>query len=436
MENKDPLLSRIFNIRTIFLYGNVILMVLFFLVVAKDQKRGYKQYQKEYRALEIKKANEKLAVATTAEEKEAALQELKIAKKMEMGVRQIWSTEMGAIDRCITCHVAYDSLSNPALSNSYKEHPYSANGASPALDIHKIHNIQKFGCVVCHGGQGYATEKEAAHGNVIHWEKPLLKEVYLQASCAKCHDNVDSLNINGENYTKDIIKAKNLFRNHGCIGCHQVGGEGGPISVDLKEETATKPLSRIDFAYTDLDHKDWSLANWIKIHFVKDPVSFVPGDPKAKFNTEPISPSGMPPYHMSEDDADALTAYILGMNRNGIAPQYLVLRPKTSKPEIKDPVEHGRWVFEEYGCAACHGSDARGGIRNYNSQYDVTPNLRKVVATYSREDLREKLNKGVAFIARHDPHGPQPPLYMPGWETKIKGDEMEDLITYLYSIKE
>jgi hypothetical protein len=29
-----------------------------------------------------------------------------------------------------------------------------------------------------------------------------------------------------------------------------------------------------------------------------------------------------------------------------------------------------------------------------------------------------------------------PPLYMPPWKEKIKGEEMEDLLTYLYSIAE
>jgi len=50
--------------------------------------------------------------------------------------------------------------------------------------------------------------------------------------------------------------------------------------------------------------------------------------------------------------------------------------------------------------------------------------------------LRQKLNEGVPFIVRHDPSGPQPPFYMPAWKSKIKGDEMESLITYLMSIKE
>jgi mono/diheme cytochrome c family protein len=245
------------------------------------------------------------------------------------------------------------------------------------------------------------------------------------------------LKLNNEVYPSEILRAKELFRENGCIGCHQVGGEGGPISVDLKEETSAKPLSRIDFNFSGLPHEEWTLANWIKIHFVKDPASFVPGDPKGEFNTEPISPSAMPPYFMPEKDAEALTAYILGLNRKGIPVQYLTLRAHEQEkaPEGSAAVK-GRYVYEKYGCTACHGADARGGIRNYNSMNDVTPNLRKAASLYSRDEIKHKINEGIPFIAKHDGDGPQPPLYMPAWKAKIKGEELENLISYLVSIKE
>ncbi len=423
-------------LRYLFLWGNVILLLLFVAVLVRDNCRGWKDYQVEFKKREVAKAQEKVNNAPTSEAKEVALQELKQAKKMPIEVRQIWTQEMNAVDRCITCHLGYDPLQNSSLTTEYKEHPYSATGASPGFDIHKAHNLEKFGCVVCHGGQGLATEVKAAHGEVEHWEKPLLKGVLLEASCVKCHDNHADLKINGEIYTADIVRAKKLFRDNGCIGCHQVGGEGGVISVDLKEETSNKPLSRIDFSHTGLDKEQRTLANWIKVHLVKDPVDVTPGDPTASFNTEPIAPSGMPPYLMSEKDADALTAWVLSLNRQGIPPQFLTLRPPEAEPNISGAVAKGRYVYDKFGCAACHGADARGGIRDYNAQYDVTPNLRRVVGTYTREEIKSKISEGVPFIAKHDPNGPTPPFYMPAWKSKIKGDDLENLVTYLQSIKE
>ena len=167
-----------------------------------------------------------------------------------------------------------------------------------------------------------------------------------------------------------------------------------------------------------------------------DPVVYNPGDPKAEFNTEPIAPSAMPAYLMSDKDADALTAYILGLNRKEIPSPFLVQEPLTPEPVPVGAIPHGRYVYEKYGCAGCHGADARGGIRNYNAEHDVIPNLRQAISTYKREEIKEKLNEGVAFVAKHHQDGPQPPLYMPSWKSKIKGEELEDLVSYLISIKE
>ena len=436
MKIKEFLFTKVFLLRYLFLWGNVLLLILFLAVLVKDNSRGWKKYQVEFKKKEIARAQEKVNSASTEGAKEVALQELKVAKKLPTEIRQIWSQEMNTVDRCITCHLGYDPIQNPTITTEYKDHPYSAAADTPAFDIHKAHNLEKFGCVVCHDGQGMATEVKAAHGEVEHWEKPMLKGTLLQSSCIKCHDNHAELQVNGSVYTSEIVRAKKLFVEHGCIGCHQVGGEGGVISVDLKEETSGKPLSRIDFTHSGLDKEEQTLANWIKIHFTKDPAVVTPGDPTGAFNTEPIAPSGMPPYLLPEKDADALTAWVLGLNRKDIPPQFLTLRPPAPEPVFAGAIAKGRHAYEKFGCAACHGPDARGGIRNYNSQNDVTPNLRRAVGTYTREELREKIAEGVGFIAKHDPKGPQPPIYMPAWKTKIKGDDMDNLIAYLMSIKE
>lgn len=401
-----------------------------------DQKREWKPIQKEFRSREIAKAHEKIKTATTEEEKAIAIADLKIARNTKMEIRQIWVPETDVVDRCITCHLGHDSLQNPSMITDYPDHPFKATAGNPGVKIHELHNTEAFGCTVCHGGQGYATEIKAAHGEVHHWEKPLLKGALLQASCIQCHDNNVNLEINEKNYVSEIVHAKNLFREFGCIGCHQIGGEGGVISVDLKYETSVKPLSRIDFAYSGLPHDERTLANWIKIHLTQDPQIAVPGDPFAELNSEPISPSAMPPYLLNERDANALTAYVLGLNQRDVPQKFIQKSAKSPKPQFSSAEGHGRWVYEEYGCAGCHGGDARGGVRNYNYRYDVTPNLRRVLTTYSREEVKEKINHGVPFVAKHNPNGPTPPLYMPAWKEKIKGQELEDLVTYLFSIRE
>jgi len=238
-------------------------------------------------------------------------------------------------------------------------------------------------------------------------------------------------------YTTVWRKGEALFKEKGCIGCHQIHGQGGPISVDLAEDTSDKPLGRIDFTHTGLPPEEWTLANWIRSHFVTPPSQLVPGDPTAEFNAEPIAPSGMPFFDLNKDDADALTTYVLSMAPDRVPAELVASREKQPEPaKFASAVEHGHFVYIKYGCAACHKADARGGTPNFNYENDVEPNLRKNVSTYTRDELRKKIQNGVPVVGKKDPKGPTPPLYMPSWKDKIKGDELEDLMTYLFSIQE
>src|SRR5262249_41975645 len=147
-------LSSIFTLRRIFLWGNILLLALFVGNLIKDQQRGWQWYQKEYKRRDVARLQAKVANATTPEAKDTALEELKVAKKMPIEIRQIWSQDLNTVDRCITCHVGYDPLNNSSLTTEFKEQPFSAPDNDKALAIHKAHDLEKFGCVVCHGGQG------------------------------------------------------------------------------------------------------------------------------------------------------------------------------------------------------------------------------------------------------------------------------------------
>jgi mono/diheme cytochrome c family protein len=425
-------MKNLFSLRNLFLWGNVLLFVLMVAAIVKDSRHEWEGYQKNYYKMEVAEVQSKLANAKTDAEKDSLQKELKFWKSQPVEIKQIIVPALDRVDRCITCHVGMDTLVNPTGTNDFKEAPYAA----PADEVHRLHPGEKFGCAVCHGGQGLATTVKAAHGEVEHWEHPLLRGVYIQASCEKCHSNVEDLKVNGKPYATAIIKAKEIVKENGCIGCHQIRGWGGPISVDWSSETADKPLVRIDFTHTGLPKDQWSLRNWIKLHLTKDPAALVPGDPKAEFNSEPIAPSGMPYFAMPNDDADAVTAYILSLTTEQIPKEYYVYAPPKPEPRFASAAEHGKYVFFKYGCAACHGPDAKGGRKNYNYEGDVEPNLRKSVTTYTREELIKKIQNGVPIVGKKDPKGPNPPLYMPPWKDKIKGKELDDLVTYLFSIGE
>src|SRR6516165_11584479 len=91
-------------------------------------------------------------------------------------IHQVMLTGLQRVDRCTTCHLGVD---DPTMKNAPEPFRYH-EGLGP-------HVPSKFGCTICHGGQGLATTKEDAHGNVQFWDKPLLAREYIRASCGRCH---------------------------------------------------------------------------------------------------------------------------------------------------------------------------------------------------------------------------------------------------------
>lgn len=404
--------------RKLFIFGNFAVFLLFLVAVWKDYNREWKPFQRAYNKLDLSEAQ------TPDRRKEI--------KSRPLEIKQLILTDLDRVDRCITCHVGMDSFTNPTLVNNYKDNPHKSHpalngGAGP--DIFQHHPFDKFGCTVCHGGQGLGTTVQGGHGDVHHWEKPLMRGAYLQASCAKCHANFEKLP-----GAEKVALGRKLFKENGCIGCHAINGSGGVISEDLGA-VADKPWVRIDLSPIGLPKEEWTIQNWIKLHFTRKPSELVPGDPKGEFG-EPIAPSGMPYFGFTEEQAEALTAYLLSLTHETIPKDYYVYASPEPEPRFASTVEHGRYVFQKYGCIGCHGQGGAEGRPNYNSMGGHVPTLTKTVGTYTREELRAKIQNGVPVVDKEDASGPTPPLYMPPWKDKIKGQELEDLITYLTSIAE
>ncbi len=101
-----------------------------------------------------------------------------------------------------------------------------------------------------------------------------------------------------------------------------------------------------------------------------------------------------------------------------------------------DPqLARGRAVFLKYSCNACHGLNGEGGINNLNAESGGKINgLTKLNETYAPADLMARIQKGVPEVGKADPTGPDPPLHMPAFGDLIAGQEMKDLMAYLYSL--
>lgn len=430
-------------IRTLFIWGNVGLIVLLVASVLHDERRDWKKYQKKFVELEVKEIENQIAKTTDPQRQEQLKQQIKAKKKTPLEIRQFIVKDLDRIDRCITCHVGMDPLTNPSMQTNFKENPFKGHPG----DLLKTHSPTKYGCTICHHGQGLATTVEAAHGRVRHWEEPLLAPPFIQASCAKCHADFENVS-----YAQTAALGKELFTKNGCYGCHAIKGWGGIISEDLGE-VASKSLARIDFSPSKLPRNDWNIQNWILLHLTRDPMELVPGDPQGHMG-EPISPSGMPPFYLElkDNDAQAIATYLLSLSADKVPHDYYVYAPPKPEPRFASATEHGKYVYEKYGCAGCHGIEAKDGRRNFNalaSGQDASapdqivemakgrePNLRDTAGTFTREELTTKIQNGVPAkdISKFKADGPTPPLYMPAWKDKIKGQELEDLVTYLLSI--
>lgn len=426
-----------------------------------DHFREWKPYQKEYYRRMADAVRGRLEKASGPEEAQRLKAELRSWTWRGLAVKQIIARDLGRADRCVTCHVGMDEFTNPSLANAFKDNPYKAHPDLKGLV--KDHNFQKFGCTVCHGGQGLATTVRAAHEGIeVHYGEShvasqyMLRPPFLQASCAKCHADLDKTP-----GAEIAALGKKLFDKNGCVGCHSVNGAGGIISVDLGD-IADKPPERIaphDFHLAKMppERERITVQNWVLAHLTRDPMQFVRNDPEARFNLEPIAPSGMPPFYkeLKEGDAEAIATWLLSLSHEEKIPrQYYVYAPPKPEPRFASAVEHGKFVFSKYGCAACHGIEARQGRRNFNGlaksqkqdpekagDFDEMakgeePTLPDTMGTFTRDELRTKIQAGVppTSVAKFNPEGPTPPGFMPPWKDKIKGQELEDLISFLQSV--
>jgi cytochrome c551/c552 len=450
--------------RKLFLAANFLMLGVFIWALVVDNNAEWKVYQKKYYQMT---ADDLEKQASNEKDSKKASDLRALAKKTRstpLEIKQIIVGDLNRFDRCTTCHVAMDEYTNPTMKtpagwpNPYKGHP--------KVDemLVKAHPFTKYGCTACHEGQGLATTSAGAHGHVLAWEHPMLMGVHIQGSCVKCHGDFEKLK-----GAEVAAKGRALFKQHGCYGCHAIDGWGQTISVGL-EDIADKPFERIagyNYKRVRIDGKElptneWNIQNWILGHLTNDPEYVTPNDPFAELNAEPIAPSGMANFtkndELSRADADAIVAYLSGMTKEELIPyRWHVPAPAEREPSFADAKAHGHFVFQKYGCAGCHGLDAKQGRRRFNAlgagqkPYDekmskkelfdnmelgAEPTLPDLMGTYTHDELVKKISNGVAATdaKKWNPKGPLPMVFMPVWKDKISKHELDDLATWLLSI--
>lgn len=427
----------------------------------KEERREWRGYQERFRELER-------ARAATAAQRETA-------RRIPIELRQIVVRELDRVDRCTSCHLAADDPSYAGSPQPFAYHP-----------DHAVHSFERFGCTVCHGGQGRAVGVKEAHADVPFWDEPMLPREYIEASCGKCHEAQDNP------AAPRLARGQELFEERGCRGCHRVGGWGGQAGPELDRQT----------------HERRRSPEWLKRHFL-DPPAVVPG-------------SAMPTYGFTEEEARSLAFYALSLREppvtgyftsrrilesaehgarlfeskgcmgchsvggkgekvgpaldqaaqrhterwlmdhfrepqsvspGSVMPQYgfaeaearslvLFLRrlgeggtTAVRLPSALTAEQRGEVIYKRHGCRGCHGEDGKGGVPNPNAASDQqVPPLRYVKEGYTAKELKDTVRKGLPGTAKLDKRRPDPPLKMPAWGDRLTEGQLDDLVAYLLSL--
>jgi len=358
----------------------------------------------------------------------------------DTGLKQIWLPQMNRVDRCISCHVAIEDPHFEKTANPLKAHP---------KDYLEKHDPEKYGCTICHDGQGRAVNfrDAAAYDPHVFWNKPLLTKPFLEANCYRCHvDVLDQTPV----YNQGIER----FETSGCLGCHKKDGKGGFLGPELRgigDASARIKYPKKSFAPEILSQLNGNQ----NLAYIYEAVRFPKAQPEETVMFD---------FKLSHKDARALTIYLKSLLAHQTGTQRLPPKPVCPL----SITEKGKKIFKLY-CTACHGKNGMGGVRNPNYINDYIPNLNtlseqmfitkkeiqdvvisilnesgdllqagpqsnipsffKVIAKYM--SVKNIIING-RIVDKKDPEGPAP-LNMPAWGKTIPEEELASVIAYLIS---
>ena len=306
--------------------------------------------------------------ATAQEDEEALAKWTRLLEKAEDGrgvrIEQIFLPDAEVRDLCQTCHLAVENPLFQDAANPLRYHP---------PEILRDHKPSRFGCTLCHHGQGVGLSARKAHGYEENWPLPRVPSRFVQGLCLGCHET--PFRLQG---AEKAEQGRVLFVEHGCHGCH--------------EARTTENLPRMSTPFAGIGTKVFK-PQWM-YQWIKDPAAIRPR-------------TRMPTFRLKDEEVLHIVAYLNGQEK---LPKGLATYRSEQASYTK-----GRDLFSEKGCVACHSDK-----RNEACLTDRVPNL---------SDAGLKLSSRWIATWLEGPADLSPETAMP--RLMLTDEERRDLTRYL-----
>ncbi len=280
-----------------------------------------------------------------------------------IAIQQIWIPELdNRVDRCTTCHLGVADEAMADAREPFRQHPATH---------HTPRDFGRFGCTVCHGGEGLATTEEDAHGTTADAASPIVPAAYAESGCGRCHQS---------NFVADaptLSQGRALMEKSECFACHAARGH-----ENFRSDAP--PLDTIAVKTGG----EW-LQRWLT-------------DPK---KTDPNAT--MPNFGLSKESIRDLSHYLFS---RPVPPQLRQAVELTAAEPAGDAAK-GKTLFAESRCISCHTVDGKGN--------GSAPELGKIASRATRAWL-------IAFL--RNPHAFDPQTRMPQYG--FSDADVRDLVAY------
>jgi len=336
------------RLRLIFAVSSVVSLIVLAISPARDYLREWRRYERDYVRFAESRPDTKRLLADFRPE-----------------IDQIWIPQMQVIDRCTTCH---QGITRPSLLDVAVPQPFRAHSLIP-------HRVRDWGCVVCHRGQGLATEVRDAHETTLAWEQPILPVRYIQASCGTCH--------RGElPQTPRLDRGRELLATLNCVGCHRMQGIERPVMLGPNLTNIGTKVSRA-----------W-IYKWLKeprVITASDGTIVVDG---YENEDEPR----MPKFRLSEKELRALSGYLSALAGDQISSYRFDPRVVAAWEKRPDLIDQGETRFRQMFCTTCHALAVTRAGETKLIGGDIGPELTKVGSKVNPDWLAAWLRNPQSYL--------------------------------------